>query len=90
MGLYGMFVIRWKPKAKHQIQKINDAKLRCALFDKIDELQKFPHCANIKMLKNHSADYRLRVGNYRVLFSISTMIKIIDILEVKKRDDQTY
>ena len=85
-----MFVIRWRPKAKRQLVKIKDPKLRDLIFDKIDELQHFPNCSNIKMLKSHQADYRLRVGNYRVLFVISNMINVIDIIEVKKRNEQTY
>ena len=34
--------------------------------------------------------YRLRVGNYRVLFDAETEVRIIEIQEVKKRDSNTY
>ena len=45
---------------------------------------------NIKKLTNHQYDYRLRVGNYRVLFNVHECIEIISIEEVKKRDERTY
>ena len=43
-----------------------------------------------RALVNHTCDYRLRVGNYRVLFNHDSLVEIISIEEVKKRDDHTY
>jgi len=40
------------------------------LHTKILELQKFPNLQNIKKLTNFEPAYRLRVGNYRVLFNV--------------------
>lgn len=63
---------------------------REAIFDSVDQLAAFPECEglDIKPLKNHACDYRLRVGRYRVLFNDA--IEIIEIQEVKKRDERTY
>ena len=47
------------------------------LHNKILELQKFPNLQNIKKLTNFEPAYRLRVGNYRVLFDVSDEIIII-------------
>ena len=41
------------------------------LHNKILELQKFPNLKNIKKLTNFEPAYRLRVGNYRVLFDVT-------------------
>jgi mRNA-degrading endonuclease RelE of RelBE toxin-antitoxin system len=49
-----------------------------------------PTAKNVKALTNHQYGYRLKVGNYRVLFDVENDIQIIDIQEVKKRDDNTY
>jgi len=35
-------------------------------------------------------DYRLRVGNYRVLFNWDGEIKVVESEEVKKRDERMY
>jgi len=40
------------------------------LHTKILELQKFPNLQNIKKLTNFEPAYRLRLGNYRVLFDV--------------------
>ena len=40
------------------------------IHNKILELQEFPNISNIKKLTNFEPAYRLRVGNYRVLFDV--------------------
>jgi len=40
------------------------------IINKIDNLENFPKLANIKRLNNFEPPYRLRVGNYRVLFEL--------------------
>jgi len=65
---------------------------REAIHESIDKQAVFPKCKQLDIteLKNHQYDYRLRVGRYRVLFSYANVIKIIQIQEVKKRDERTY
>ena len=46
--------------------------------------------ANVRALKGHEVRYRLRVGNYRVLFDLDDGVRIITVQEVKKRDERTY
>ena len=52
----------------------------------------FPGVAglDVKELRGHQYQYRLRVGRYRVLFDHDSGIKIVFIQEVKKRDERTY
>ncbi len=50
------------------------------------ELKDFPNISQIKRLKNHPlADFRLRVGNYRVLFDVDWKKKQIQVLKVGHR-----
>ncbi len=54
----------------------------------IEELENFPNISKIKHLKNHPiADYRLRIGNYRVLFDVDWDKKEIHILKIGHRRD---
>jgi len=60
------------PKSeKHNIQK------------KIKSLQDFPNLTNIKKLVNYTPKYRLRVGNYRILFDITD--NQIEVARIKHR-----
>ena len=47
------------------------------IHNKILELKNFPNIQNIKKLTNFEPSYRLRVGNYRILFDIFDDIIII-------------
>ena len=85
-----MYKITWKSKAVRQLSKIKDKKSKIAIFEGVDTLTNYPSCTNIKQLKNHRYDFRLRVGRFRVLFSVREEVEIIDIEEVKKRDERTY
>lgn len=40
------------------------------IHEKILELKKFPNLQNIKKLTNFEPAYRLRIGDYRVLFDL--------------------
>lgn len=87
-----MYRIDWKIKARKQIVKIakGDKKDAKSILEEIEKLKNFNDCKNIKALKNHTYEYRLRVGNYRVLFDKEDMIKIITIEEIKRRNGNTY
>ena len=83
--------IFWHNKARKQIKKIT-VKSREIIFEKIDRLAYFPDCTELDILplKKHRYGFRMRVGQYRVLFDHDKIIKIIEIQEVKKRDERTY
>ncbi|MCI5218966.1 MAG: type II toxin-antitoxin system RelE/ParE family toxin [Candidatus Electrothrix sp. LOE2] len=52
----------------------------------VEELAKFPDISQIKHLKNHPvADYRLRIGNYRVLFDVNWEERELYILKIGHR-----
>ncbi|HEY5799376.1 MAG TPA: type II toxin-antitoxin system RelE/ParE family toxin [Burkholderiaceae bacterium] len=81
--------IAWTRKAAKQVRKL-DAQAATAIVVSVRGLAAMPHCENVKALINHSYGYRLRVGNYRVLFDWSGEIRIVEIQEVRKRDERTY
>ena len=81
----------WQPKSTKQLLKIGDRKLRIRIVAGVNKLHDWPHCSNTKPLNNHRYEYRLRIGDWRVLFDvIEGNPVIIEITEVKKRDDRTY
>lgn len=85
-----MYVINWQPKARKQVSKIADRAVRILIEEAADSLHHWPDCPQVKALVNHAYSYRLRAGRFRILFDVDTSIRIIDIQEVKKRDDHTY
>ena len=47
-------------------------------------------CQQVKALQNHRYGYRRRVGKYRILFDWDSIVRIVSIEEVKKRNERTY
>ena len=84
-----MNTINWTRKAVKQLLKLHTAH-QVQIRDAVNRLDGMPDVINIKALTQHEYGYRLRVGNYRVLFDWDGSVKIVSIQEVKKRDARTY
>lgn len=82
--------INWQPKALRQLRKIDaraGKQIRTAVTAELVDLSK---ARNVKTLTNHEYGYRLRVGSYRVFFEFDGTVHIVNIEEVRKRDERTY
>ncbi|MGE8370933.1 type II toxin-antitoxin system RelE/ParE family toxin [Pseudomonas sp. SAS7] len=84
-----MNTINWSRKAVKQLRKIDKVD-QPKVYDAAQALARMPHVQSVKALANHNYGYRLRVGNYRILFDWDGSVKIVNIEEVKKRDEHTY
>jgi mRNA interferase RelE/StbE len=57
------------------------------ILAKIEQLADNPlQKSNVKRLVEFDVSYRLRAGNYRVLFERDDTLKIIDIIDILPRD----
>lgn len=85
-----MSKIEWNKRAYKQLKKL-PLKVQTAVIHAVEQLPEPDGWRNVKSLKNHQYNYRLRVGRYRVLFDLEEdEIKVYFIQEVKKRDERTY
>jgi mRNA interferase RelE/StbE len=81
--------INWTTKAARQLRKL-DRQHQVTVRDGVNTLATMPYCQNVVHLTNHLHSYRLRIGDFRVIFDWDGAIKIVDIVEVRKRDERTY
>lgn len=83
MGIGLMYQIIIKKKAKKFIDKlpINERK-RIA-----HAIEQLPNGENIKKLKGYSDLLRLRVGNYRIVYSVDNGKLIVYVVDVGNRGD---
>lgn len=80
-----MFKLLYAKSVAKDLRKIAAQQLP-AIKQGIEELQEFPNISQITRLKNHPvADYRLRIGNYRVLFDVDWERHEIHILKIGHR-----
>jgi mRNA-degrading endonuclease RelE of RelBE toxin-antitoxin system len=82
--------ITWKPKARKQLRRLPIDRQQ-QIYGAVTALEDMPDVsADIKKIRGTEDVYRLRVGRYRVIFGFYEKIQIVEIQEVKKRDERTY
>ena len=80
-----MFRICYAKSVGKDLRSI-DSKNLSKIKNGIEELEKFPDISQIKRLKNHGvAEFRLRIGHYRVLFDVNWEKKEVYILKIGHR-----
>ena len=81
--------IQWSTRALRQVRKLPEADRR-QISEAATDLENMPNCQQVKALQNHHYGYRRRVGKYRILFDWDSIVRIVSIEEVKKRNERTY
>ncbi|AZI50730.1 MULTISPECIES: type II toxin-antitoxin system RelE family toxin [Pantoea] len=86
-----MVRVDWSRRALKHLMKI-DKRYQKIIYQKVGELVCFPVVTlDIKKLQGSDNHYRLRVGNYRVLFTLTGGEPVIlEITEVARRTSVTY
>lgn len=75
-----MYEIRWGKKAFEELESL-DFFLRKRIIKKLDELALKFFSGDVKRLVG-SDYYRLRVGDYRVIFGVDNFLKILKVAKV--------
>jgi len=73
-----------RKSAVKDFKKISEP-YKSKIKEKIALLEKFPELPNIKKLTNHTPSYRLRVGDYRILFDVYS--DHIEVAAIKHRKE---
>ena len=80
------FNIKWKSSAKKELKKIDRNEILKILIE-IEKLSKEPYPINYKKLLGTEHIYRIRIGNYRVIYSVQNGELIIEIIRVRHRKE---
>ena len=82
-----MYKITFKNSAYKELERLPKATVR-KIVVAIDGLEVDPRPVGVKKLKDSSENlYRIRVGDYRVIYTINDGIKIVTILRIGHRKD---
>lgn len=80
------YQIKFKASAAKEFQQLSP-KLKTRLRLVIEELSTEARPNGVKKLKGYEDLYRLRVGDYRIVYSIEDVIKIVHIIKIGHRRD---
>ncbi len=84
-----MYEVVVRPRAKKALAAIpRDFQIRIARS--LRQLADDPRPAGWRKLSFGENIYRIRVGDYRVIYQISDADKIVDIAKIARRDEATY
>jgi mRNA interferase RelE/StbE len=80
---YQVFI---KPAAQRQLKKLTLA-IQKDLIALIESLSKEPRPVSCKKLKERQNQYRIRSGDYRIIYSIEDMSLTVRVIKVGHRRD---
>ena len=75
--------VKIKKEAKKELEKL-DKVIAQRILDAISNLRDFPDVQNIKRLKGNPIRYRLRVGDWRIIFNVSSDALIIETIKHRR------
>lgn len=78
--------IEWKSSARKELRKLPPQTIR-KIVEAIESLAENPHPPNCRKLVGSEHTWRIRIGNYRVIYNIYASILIIEIVRVAHRKD---
>ncbi len=81
-----MYAIELKPQAQKFIEK-QSKKLQRQLVARIESLQKYPRPAQSRLLHSDKQIYRLRSGDYRIIYQIKDDRLLVLVARVDNRKD---
>lgn len=74
-------------KAARKVFKKLSSELQNRIQAKIDELAIQPRPNGVKKLKGEENSYRIRIGDYRVIYDIFDDILLVSVVEIGHRSD---
>lgn len=85
-----MYEVRYSTRGAKTFRKIPRG-YQEQIMKRIDQLKENPrHTSVVKLVGFSKADYRVRVGNYRILFTIDEEQKLLILADIKRRTTTTY
>ncbi|MDJ0636880.1 MAG: type II toxin-antitoxin system RelE/ParE family toxin [Xenococcaceae cyanobacterium MO_188.B29] len=78
------YKIEWKQSAKKELKKL-DKQVISRILQAVENLADNPYPSNSKKLIGSDAVYRIRVGNYRIIYNIQSSVLIIEVIKIGHR-----
>ncbi len=80
------YTIEWKTSAKKELRKLPPQTIK-RIITAVTELANEPHPVGHRKFTGSRHYYRIRIGNYRVIYNIFDGKLIIEIVRVAHRKD---
>jgi mRNA interferase RelE/StbE len=81
------YSLRIKPSASKELQGIPGKGTLSRLIERIRSLAKQPRPQGAEKLAGRQHLYRIRQGDYRVIYSINEQDRVVDVIKIGHRRD---
>ena len=81
-----MYKIEYKPKVQKFIEA-QSRKIQRQIFKRIEDLQKDPRPPGTILLDSEKKIYRIRSGNYRIVYQVRDKVLLVIVAKVDDRKD---
>lgn len=78
--------IQWKPSAVKELRKL-DRQVIPRIVKAVESLSSNPFPSGVRKLYSSEHSYHIRVGDYRIIYSVSESNLVIEIIRVRHRKD---
>lgn len=78
------YKIEWKNSAKKELKRLDRIGIP-KIIAAVESLSIEPHPSGHKKLQGSEHTYRIRVGDYRVVYSVEDQILLIEIIKIGHR-----
>lgn len=79
-----LYKIEWKQSAKKELKKLGKETIP-RVIQAVESLSSDPYSVNSRKLKGSKYTYRLKVGNYRIVYTVQSKILLIEVIRVGHR-----
>ncbi|NJN45124.1 MAG: type II toxin-antitoxin system RelE/ParE family toxin [Anaerolineae bacterium] len=80
------YQIEWKHSAQKELRKL-PAEMIQKIIEAVDALRENPFPPGCRKLAGSEQTWRIRIGNYRVIYNVFSNILVIEIVRVAHRKD---
>lgn len=78
------YKIEWKQSAKKELKKL-DKQIIFRILQAVEDFADNPYSSGSKKLIGSDSIYRIRVGDYRIVYKIQSSVLTIEIIKVGHR-----
>jgi mRNA interferase RelE/StbE len=82
----GSYNIRWKASAARELKKLPQSTLSRVL-KAVEKLRATPYPEGVRKLVGSEHTYRIRVGDYRIIYTVRASELVIEIIRVGHRKE---
>ncbi len=80
----GSYKIEWKQSAIKELRKFDKSAIS-KIIEAVENLSTNPYPAGSRKLRAAEYTYRLRIGQYRIIYSIHSAMLIVEIIRIGHR-----